>query len=82
MGFFGTAHGWGVREGGGEGPPPQNLSHISYKEETWHSYNLPKEIAKTVRITRHTPWVLLTSASFYRKSANFSISRNRDIDSI
>ena len=26
----------------------------------------------------HTPWVLLTSAFFYRESANFVISRNTD----
>ena len=29
-----------------------------------------------------TPWVLLASAFFYRKSANFAISRNTDVDSI
>ena len=28
------------------------------------------------------PWVLLTSAFFYRESANFAVSRNTDIDSI
>ena len=32
MGFFGAAHGCGGY-----------LSHISYNDETWHSYTLPKE---------------------------------------
>ena len=37
MGLFGTAH----ADGG-----PKNLSHISYNDETWHSYTLPKENTK------------------------------------
>ena len=45
MGFFGAAHGWGG--GGLFGPPPLNPPHISYNDETWHSYTLPKEDAKT-----------------------------------
>ena len=45
MGFFGAAHGWG-EWGGQKGPPPQNLSHISHNDETWHSYTLPKEDPK------------------------------------
>ena len=36
MGFFGAAHGRGAK----------NLSHISYNDETWHSYTLPKESPK------------------------------------
>ena len=43
MGLLGTANRWQ-----GEGPPPQNLSHISYNEETWHSYTLPKEDLKNI----------------------------------
>ena len=37
------------RMGGGGlfGPPPLNPPHISYNDETWHSYTLPKEDAKT-----------------------------------
>ena len=31
---------------GGKKPPPQNLSHISYSDETWHTYTLPKEDEK------------------------------------
>ena len=27
-------------------PPLENLSHISYIDETWHSYTLPKEDPK------------------------------------
>ena len=37
---------------GGEGsflpPPPKNLRHISYNDETWHSYTLPEEDQKNV----------------------------------
>ena len=46
MGFFGAAHGWGG--GRQKGPPPSNLPHLSYNDETsWY-----------------IPWVLLTSAFF------------------
>ena len=45
MGFFGAAHGWGV---GFLAPPLQSLSHISYTDETWHSYTLPKEDPKNI----------------------------------
>ena len=56
------------------------LSHISYNDETWHSYTLLKEDPKNISTTWQTPWFLLTSAFFQRKSANFVISRNTDID--
>ena len=49
----------------------QNLSHISCNDETWHSCTLPKENSKNIRITWHNPWVLLSSAFFHRKPANF-----------
>ena len=29
-------------------PPPLNLSHISDQDETWHSYNLPKDDLKNI----------------------------------
>ena len=44
MGLFGVAHGW--RGWGQKGPPPSKLSHISYTDETLHSYTLPKEDSK------------------------------------
>ena len=50
--------------------------------ETWHSYTLPKEDQINIKITRHTSWILLTSAFFHRKSTNFAMSRNTDIDCI
>ena len=53
-----------------------------YNDETWQSYTLPYADPKNIRITWHTPWLLLTSAFFHRKSANFVISRNTDIDCI
>ena len=39
MGILGAAHG-----GGGK----NNLSHISYNDETWHSYSLPKKYPKYI----------------------------------
>ena len=46
------------------------------------SYTLLKEDAKNAWIIWHTPWVLLTTAFFQRKSASFAISRNSNIDCI
>ena len=74
-------HFWGcswMREG--EDPAPKNLSDISYNNETWHSYTLPREDPKNIWITCHILWVLLTSAFFHQKAASFAISRNTDID--
>ena len=34
--------------GGLFGPPPQNLSHISYDDETWYGYTLPREDPKNM----------------------------------
>ena len=42
--------------------------------------NLPKEDAKNIWITWHTPWLLLKSAFLHRKLANFAISENTNID--
>ena len=63
-------------------PPPQNLLGISYDNETWSSYILPKEDPNNIWITWHIPWALLTSAFFQRKSANFSMSRNTDFGTL
>ena len=43
MTFFRALHGW---EGAKKAPPPPNLSHISYNDETLHSYTLPKKDPK------------------------------------
>ena len=42
---------------------------------------LPKD-SNNIWTTWHIPWVLLASALFDLKSANFAISRNTDIDCI
>ena len=47
IGFLGAAHRWGEQKG----PPPENLSHISYNDEIWHTYTLPKEHPKNIEIT-------------------------------
>ena len=45
MGIFGAAHRWW---GAKKVPPPLNLWQISYNDETWHSYTLPKEDSKNI----------------------------------
>ena len=75
MGLSGAAHGWG-------GAKRAHLPKICHTyDETWHSYTLPKEDPK-IWVMWHTSWVVLTSAVFHQKSANFAISENTDIDSI
>ena len=68
--------------GGQKGPPCQNLSQMFYNDETGHNYTLPKEDPKNIWITWHTDWVLLISAIFHEKSANFVISENTGTDCI
>ena len=63
-------------------PPLPKICDTSYNDETWHSYTLPREDPKNIWITWHTLWVVLTSAFFHRKSVNFVISRNTNIDCI
>ena len=67
MSIFRAAHGWGE---GQKDPPSWNLSQISYNNETWHSYTLPKEDSKNIWMTWHM-LVMLASSFFYQKSANF-----------
>ena len=74
---------WGCSPmGGGKKARLPKICHTSYNNETWHSYNLPKEDPKSKWISRHTSWVLLTSTFFHWKSAKFAISRNTDVDCI
>ena len=44
--FRGCSRMWG--RGGKKALPLQNLSHISYNGEAWHSYTLPKDDPKNV----------------------------------
>ena len=72
MGFFGAVQGL---EGDQKGPLPK-ICHTYPTMMKLGSCTLPKEDLKSIWITWHTPWLLLTSAFFYRKLANFAISRN------
>ena len=63
-------------------PPLPKICHSYSRMMKFGSYTLAKEDPKNIWITWHTSWVLLTSAFFHRKSANFAISRNTDIDCI
>ena len=71
IGFFGAAEGWGGRGGGGG--ESDNTRLLLQKNLSHTSYSDE---------TWHTPWVLLPSAFFQRKSLVFVISRNTDIDCI
>ena len=77
MGLFGAAQGWW-----GECPP--QICHTYPTMQWWNlaQVPLPKEDSKNVWITWHTPCIMLTSLFFLRISANFVISRNKDIDYI
>ena len=77
MGFFGAAHGW---EGGGLFPPVLKICHTYPTMMKLGSYTLPKEDPKSIWLTCHIPWVLLTSAFFHQKTENFGTSTNTDID--
>ena len=79
MGIFGAAH----RKGGQKGSSSlKSVTHICCNDEIWHSYTLPKEDPKNILIMWHIPSVLLTLAFFHRKSANFVISINTDLDCV
>ena len=73
---------WGcsLMRGGKKASLPK--TQWSYNDETWYKHVLHKEDLKYVWITWHTPWILLTSEFFQRKSANLAISRNTNIDCI
>ena len=76
MGIFGAAYGWGGQKG------LHKICHTYPTMMKVGSYTLAKEDSKNVWITWHTPWVLLTSAFFHRKSADFVIWRNKYLDCI
>ena len=42
--IFTAAHGWGEPFVSSD----KNLSHVSYNDETWHNYKLPKENPKNI----------------------------------
>ena len=52
MGNFGAAHGCGGEQ---KGSPPQNLSHISYNDETWQLYLTLRRSKENVNHVAHLP---------------------------
>ena len=75
---------WGCSRMGESQKGLPSLKSVTHILQWWNlaQIYLPKEDRKNIWITWHTPWVLLTSAFFHRKSANFAISRHTDIDCI
>ena len=78
MGLFGAAHGWGAKKA-----PLPKICH-TYPAIMKLGTVIPylKKTQKNIWIMWHTLWVLLTSAFFHRKSANFAILENTAIDCI
>ena len=68
---------WGTKKA-----PLTKMSHTYLAMTKLDSYTLPEEDQKNILITWNSPWVLLTSAFLHWKLANFSISRNTDVDCI
>ena len=68
--------------GGAKRPPSLKSVTHTHNDETWHSYTLPKEDQK--KYMNHVTHPLSSAhfSIFHRKSANFAISRNRDINCI
>ena len=68
--------------GGQKGPPSlRSVTHILRWWKLAQLYLTRRRSKKYMNHVTH-PWVLLTSAFFHQKSANFAISRNTDIDCI
>ena len=61
--FFKAAHGLG----GPKMPPPQNMSYISYNDDTWYSYTLPKENHKIYK-SRDTPLAFCWHQHFFTEN--------------
>ena len=80
MGLFGAAHRLG-RGAGAKKPPPLNLSHIFYNDEVGAVIPYLKKTQKDMNHVIH-PLSLLISGFIHRKSTNFAISRNSDINCI
>ena len=78
MGIFGAAHRWGGKE-----TPLPKICH-TYPTMMKPGTVIPclKNIRNIYESRDTTPWLLLKSAFFHRKSVNFVISRNTDIDLI
>ena len=71
MGLFGATRGWGTL-----------LLKICHTYPTMMkigSFTLPEEDPKNVTVTWHASWVVHTSTLFHRKSTNFAITANTDI---
>ena len=68
--------------GGKKAPSSCNLLHIYNNNETWHSYTFSKENPKRYMNHDTHPLISADISIFYRKSVNFAIPRNTDIDCI
>ena len=79
MGFFGAAHGWGR---GGKKPPLPKTGH-TYLTMMKLGTVIPylEKIQKNMNHVAH-PLSSADISIFHRKSANFAISRNTDIECI
>ena len=81
MGFLGAAHGCGGRGRAKRAPSLESVTHIL---QWWNLTQLYLAQRRSKKYMNHATHLLslLTSAFFHRKSVNFAISRNTDIDCI
>ena len=63
---------------------PPSLNSLTHILQSWNlaHFTLSKEDPRNIWITWHISWVLMTSAFFHQKLANFATSENTDIDCI
>ena len=80
MGLLNTAHGQGGR-GGEKGPFPKICHTYPTKIDLATVIPYPKKIQKYINHVTY-PSVLLTSAFYHHKSANFAMSRNAEVDCV
>ena len=70
-GLFGATRGWG--------PLLLKICHTYPTMMKIGSFTLPEEDPKNIAVTWHASWVVHTSTLFHRKSTNFAITANTDI---
>ena len=79
MDFFGAAHGWVEGQ-----TPASSLKSVTHIQQRWNLAQFYLDQRRSKQYTNHVthPLSYADISIFYRKSANFAISRNTDMDCI
>ena len=81
MGFFGAARGWGVCGGRGLLNSSPSLKSVTHILQWWNLAQLYLTKRRSKKYMNHVTYPLSSADSiFFRKSANFVILRNKEID--